>query len=218
MNSCSIFKINISKFLGYDGAYIYEGKAALLKSAIEIYKNPKIYWKESYLYSFYKNFQPKNMGELYDLNKDNNLYHISSYMDFKPWIDKLPLTKKSKGIFGPIDENEIKHRILRLKNIFINIEKFGYLSTETDIVKGYLLILDNDYRFLITSGHHRIAVLKTINYFNKEMHKNILVKFDNKRANKNIVDIRKIQSWPAIRSSYCSQEDALDFVTKYCFG
>ena len=210
--------IDINKFIGYNGALAYEGEAPLLKTAIEIYKNPEINVEESFLYDFYEKFQPKNFGELYKLNSENSLKKISSYIDFKPWIHDFPNHKeKTKGIFGPTDIIEIKHRILRIKNLFANIEQYGYISNETDIIKGYLLLINNDYKFLITSGHHRIAVLKTINMVNKKKFNNILVKFDSKKSTKKIIDIKNIQKWPALASSFCSENDALDFFKKFCF-
>ena len=216
--SNEFLNIDISKFIGYNGALAYEGDAPLLKTAIEIYKNPGIIEEESFLYAFYKKFQPQNYGELYNLNSKNSLNEISSYIDFKPWIHDFPNYKeKSKGIFGPIDKIEIRHRIIRIKNLFINIEKYGYISNETDIIKGYLLVMNNDYKFLITSGHHRIAVLKTINMINKKKFNHVLVKFDSKKSTKKIIDIKNIKQWPALTSSYCSENDALDFFKKFCF-
>ena len=216
--SNEFLNIDISKFIGYNGALAYEGEAPLLKTAIEIYKNPRINAEESFLYAFYENFQPQNYGELYKLDSANSLNKIPSCIDFKPWIHDFPNYKeKSKGIFGPIDKIEIMHRILRIKNLFLNIEKYGYISTENDIITGYLLLMKNDYKFLITSGHHRIAVLKTINMINKKKFNHILVKFDTKKSTKKIIDIKNIKQWPALTSSYCSSNDALDFFMKFCF-
>lgn len=210
------FNIKINNFIGYEGSYIYEGDAPLLKSAIEIYENPEMDFKESYLFKFYKEFQPKNYGQLYDLSKKNSLYCLSSYIDFKPWINDFPQNnKKSKGIFGPIDKNEIEHRFIRLKNLIYNINKFGYLPTDKDIIKGYLLLLEDDYKFLITSGHHRVAVLKAINLFQKDKYNKVLVKFEKKRSNIKIVDITNIKKWPALISLFCSEEDALEFLKKF---
>ena len=211
--------IDISKFIGYNGVFIYEGQAPLLKTAIEIYRNPEINIEESFLYNFYKKFQPQNYGELYKLSNKNSLKKISSHIDFKPWIHDFPnYDKKSKGIFGPIDKIEIQHRIIRIKNLFANIEKYGYVSNERDIIKGYLLLMKNDYKFLVTSGHHRIAVLKTINLFNKEKFNKISVKFDKKRASQKIIDIKNINKWPAVSSNFCSKEDALELFKKYNFN
>lgn len=212
------FNIQINKFIGYGGSYIYDGEAPLLKSAIEIYKNPRIVFNESYLFQFYEKFQPENYGELYQLSERNYLYNLSSYIDFKPWINDFPnYQSKSKGIFGPIDKNEIEHRFTRLKNLFFNINKFGYLPTDEDIIKGYLILIEDDYKFLITSGHHRIAVLKAINSFQKDKYNKVLVSFEGKRSTIKIVDIKNIKKWPALTSLYCSEDDAREFLKKFAF-
>ena len=212
------FNIQINKFIGYGGSYIYDGEAPLLKSAIEIYKNPRIVFNESYLFQFYEKFQPENYGELYQLSERNYLYNLSSYIDFKPWINDFPnYQSKSKGIFGPIDKNEIEHRFTRLKNLFFNINKFGYLPTDEDIIKGYLILIEDDYKFLITSGHHRIAVLKAINSFQEDKYNKVLVSFEGKRSKIKIVDIKNIKKWPALTSLYCSEDDAREFLKKFAF-
>ena len=68
---------------------------------------------------------------------------------FKPWINNvIDNSFIRKGLFGPIEHNEVEHRLIRLKNIFKNIKKFGYVPSDKDIIKGYILKSDNDYRFL----------------------------------------------------------------------
>ena len=52
--STDFVNIDINKFVGYNGALAYEGEAPLLKTAIEIYKNPGINVEESFLYDFSK--------------------------------------------------------------------------------------------------------------------------------------------------------------------
>ena len=72
------FKVDINKFTGFDGYYTFHSEGPLLKSAMEIYKNPNLKFIDSYLYKFYKDFQPKNYGELYKLKTNNSLYKVSS--------------------------------------------------------------------------------------------------------------------------------------------
>ena len=213
------YLVDINKFTGYEGSHFYEGYAPLLKTAQEIYRNKYLKIEESSLFKYYKNFQPKNYGQLYNLKSNNSLYNLSSLVDFKPWIHSYPKYKeKRKGFYGPEEPNEILHRILRIKNIFINIERFGYLPTENDIVKGYLLISNNDYRFLITSGHHRIAVLKALNSFDESIFTHIPVKFENQRSNIKIVNIKNIDIWPSISNKVCSKKDAIELFNKYFFS
>ena len=100
------FKVDINKFTGFDGFYTFNGKAPLLKTAIELFKSPKIKLEESYLYSFYKNFKPKNYGQLYKLSSNNFLYQLSSHYQFKPWINSyIDYRFVRKGLFGPIEHN-----------------------------------------------------------------------------------------------------------------
>ncbi len=212
------YLIDINKFTAYEGSYAYCGEAPLLKTAQEIYKNQSLRMEETSLFKFYKNFKPKNYGQLYNLEITNSLYSLSSLIDFKPWIDSFPKDIiKRKGLFGPEELNEIWHRILRIKNIFKNIERYGYLPTENDIVKGYLLISNNDYRFLITSGHHRIAVLKTLNSFDKSRFNYVPVKFENQRSSTKVVNIKNIEEWPSISNKACFRKDAIELFNKYFY-
>jgi len=212
------YLIDINKFTAYEGSYAFSGEAPLLKTAQEVFKNQSLRTEETSLYKFYKYFQPKNYGQLYNLEISNSLYNLSSLIDFKPWIDSYPNHKiKRKGLFGPEELNEIWHRILRIKNIYKNIERFGYLPTENDIIKGYLLISKNDYRFLITSGHHRIAVLKALNLYDKSRFNYVPVKFENQRSKIKIVNINNIDKWPSISHKACLKKDAIDIFNKYFF-
>ena len=210
-----IFRIDINKITGFDGYYIYNGSAPLLKSAKEIIQNPSLKVNKSYLYKFYNDFQPKNYGELYKLNFKNSLYEVPSFLEFKPWINSFLDTKIKKGLFGPGDLNEIEHRLIRMKNIFKNIDKLGYLPSEKDIIKGYILISNDDYRFLITSGHHRVAVLKAINSINEDYYKKIIVAFEEKRSSLKIVDQKDVDKWPAVINNLCSKEEALELFKKF---
>ena len=213
-----LFNVDINKFTGFDGYYTFNGDAPLFKSALEIYKEPNIKIEDSYLYYFYNYFQPKNYGELYNLNLSNSLYKISSFLQFKPWINSY-IDKKiiSKGLFGPCELIDIEHRLIRLKNLIKNIREFGYIPSEKDIVKGYILRSKGDFRFLITSGHHRIAVLKAINYFYPEKYKSVTVAFEENRCNLKFVDEKDIEKWPAVLNKYCSKKDALEFFNKFFY-
>ncbi len=213
-----IFKVDIKKFTGFDGYYTFNDEAPLLKSAMEIYKKPNIKSKDSYLYYFYNSFQPKNYGELYSLNYNNSLYQIPSFLQFKPWINSKADKKNiRKGLFGPAEFNDVEHRLIRLKNLLKNIKELGYIPTKKDIVKGYILLSKDDFRFLITSGHHRIAVLKVLNYFNPNQFKKVSVAFEENRSSLRFVDEKDIDKWPAVANHFCSKKDALEMFYKFFY-
>ena len=212
----NIFKVDINKFTGFDGYYTFNGQAPLLKSAIQICKNPNLNVNESYLYKFYRDFQPKNYGELYNLNVKNSLYNLPSELQFKPWVNTFVDTKKiRKAIFGPCGFKEVEHRLIRLKNIFKNVIEFGYAPSEKDIIKGYILRSKDDYRFLITSGHHRVAVLKAINYLYPKKFNKVTVAFEESRSNLKYIDQENVDNWPAVTQKYCSRKDALELFSKF---
>ena len=211
-----LIQIDIDKFTGYEGFYVFNGIAPLFNCAKELYENPKIRLEDSSLYHFYNEFQPINYEELYKLSKTNSLSKISSLYDFKPWLHSFINIKSIRnGLFGPINKNDIQHRFIRIKNILKNIEQFGYCPTEKDIIKGYLLISNNDYRFLITAGHHRVAALKAINLYQPKRFKKVLTKFEERRINLKAVYEKDIYHWPAVKSNFCSIQDAKELFYKY---
>ncbi len=212
----NIFKVDINKFTGFDGYYTFNGPAPLFNSAIQICKKPNLNVNESFLYEFYRDFQPKNYGELYNLNIKNSLYSIPSELQFKPWVNTFVDTKKiRKAIFGPSGFKEVEHRLIRLKNIFKNVIEFGYAPSEKDIIKGYILRSKDDYRFLITSGHHRVAVLKAINYLYPKKFNKVTVAFEETRSNLKYIDQENVDYWPAVSHKYCSRQDALELFSKF---
>ena len=95
------------------------------------------------------------------------------------------------------------------------INKFGYIPSDIDIIKGYILISEDDYRFLITSGHHRVAVLKAINKVYPQKFRKVIVTFEKKRCNLRIVDQNEVENWPAVNNNFCSREDALELFGKF---
>tara|TARA_B100000401_G_C52382966_1_gene520454 strand:- start:178 stop:585 length:408 start_codon:yes stop_codon:yes gene_type:complete len=132
-----------------------------------------------------------------------------------PWLHKAPLPIFNAGVFGPKHNSAIKHRLIRLKNIIHNINLFGYLPTEEDSIKGYIAILDKNYRFVITAGHHRVAVLKALNTINPKKYNLITVKFDTKRVKYKIVDNKEVKDWPGVKSGFVDIKDSLEIYRKY---
>ena len=211
----SIFLIDIKKFSGYEGSYYFDDHSPLTKTAIQLINNKNLKIEDSYLFDFFKKFQPKKYGDLYNLSAKNKLFNLSSNTIFMPWLHEVPISGFHSGVFGPKHKSAIKHRILRLKNIIHNINLYGYIPTEDDSIEGYIAILDRDYRFVITSGHHRVAVLKAINHLNSKKYNLVSVKYDLKRVKYRNVNNKEIEIWPGIKSGYIDSKDSLELYENY---
>lgn len=210
-----IFLVNIKKFSGFEGSYYFNGKDPLVNTALQLLKNKNLNYKESYLYNYYNNFQPKTYGDVYHLSKKNKLNILESTNHFHPWIHSSPTNQFRPGLFGPKDITNVIHRITRLKNLIENINNYGYIPTNEDIIEGYILLKDNDFRFLITGGHHRVAVLTSL-YMNQNInYENLEVKYDNSRVKVKIINQKDISNWPGVKSKYLSEEDALEMFNCY---
>ena len=211
----SLFLVDIKKFTGYEGSYYFDEDSPLTNTAIQLIQKRRLKIEDSYLYKFFLEFQPKTYGELYELSNKNKLFNLSSNTIFMPWIHDSPLSIFHAGVFGPKHKSGVKHRLIRLRNIIENIELYGYLPTLEDSIEGYIAILNNDYRFVITAGHHRVAVLKALNKQNPEKYNFISVKYDLKRLNFNVVNNKEICEWPGIKSGFIDIDDSLEFYRKY---
>jgi hypothetical protein len=184
----------------------------LVMTAKELLLDPKIKLEETYLFKFFQIFKPKNLMEVFLLNTEDNhirdfsrLSNLNQYTLFYPWFHKYPQRFLVPGMFGPKDISFPKLRYIRLKNLIFLIQKYDYIPSKDDQICGYKLVNDNDYRFVITAGSHRSAVLKALN---KKTH--IAVKFDDLRVNRNFFEIRiqDIKSWPGVSSGYISKKEA----------
>ena len=216
-NLTNFFNVNIKKFTGFEGHYYYSGIDPLVSTALELIENNSWDIDKYYLYKYFENFQPKTYGEVYHLSKNNKLHQIESTNFFHPWIHQKPTNKFRLGLFGPKDITAVEHRITRLKNLINNINNYGYIPSKSDIIEGYILLKDHDYRFLITSGHHRVAVLTAMHMKNSAVFNELAVKFDDSRVKFKIVKEDHVLNWPGVKSKYLSKEDALEMFNKYFY-
>lgn len=211
------FKVNIKNFTGFEGNKYYTKNNPLVNTAIQLINNKDLNDNDSYLFNYFNIFQPKTYGEVYYLNKDNKLHELESTNHFHPWIHKLPTNTFRAGLFGPKDITNVEIRLIRLKNIINNINEFGYIPSKDDIIEGYILLKKDDYRFLITGGHHRIAVIIAMHMMNinKDKYGEIIVKYEKKRTNVKIVKEEDVNNWPGVKSGYLSSNDALEMFNHY---
>lgn len=92
------------------------------------------------------------------------------------------------------------YRLVKLRHSILQ-EGFDFFKDPYDPVQGYILEREQDYRLLVFSGQHRVAVLSGLK------HETIPVKF----VNKFIVRVENIDSWPLVRIGLWDQEDAMNY-------
>ena len=214
INNNNCFLVNITKFSGFEGHYYFNKNDPLVNTALQLLENINLKLEESYLFNYYQNFQPKTCGDLYKLNLNNKLHNIKSTTFFHPWIHSKPTTQFRAGLFGPKDITNVEHRILRLKNLINNINEFGYSPIDKDIIEGYILQKNDDFRFVITGGHHRVAVLTAMYQKNKK-YELIQVKYDTERVRIKIIKENDVLNWPGVKSGYLNENDAIEMFNKY---
>lgn len=193
----------------------------LVSTVNELNLNPNIELENSSIYKFFKNHKPKNLAELFFLDKNKSKNQLNSRLDklsqftlFYPWLHKYPQRFLVPGMFGPKDISFPKSRFIRLKNLIYLIKKYGLRNEENDQISGYMLCMKNDYRFVITAGTHRASVLKSIFY---DKYKYVEVSYDNLRVDEKFfkVKLEDIDLWPGVKSGYIKKEEAEKFFISF---
>jgi len=215
----SFFRVDINKVCSDTGKKIFDNKFPLYKASLEIIENDSNFnFSESFLNQYLKNFDPKNYAEVFNINnKKNILAKLSKHSKFYPWMHSLPQRHLSPGLFGPKKNIFIKYIFERLQNLISSMIKCKYVIDNTNPIMGYLMLNNNDYRFIITSGTHRTSVISAL--YNKRLLnlESFICKFDNYRIKEDfyIIDINKINSWPAVKKGYISKKDAYEHFHSY---
>lgn len=115
------FLINIKKFSGFEGCfYYYSGHNPLVNTTKQLLNQHNLKPEDSYLFTYYNQFQPKTYGQVYNLNPKNKLHQLKSTDYFHPWIHPIPTNIFRGGLFGPKDISIVKLRLIRLQNLINN--------------------------------------------------------------------------------------------------
>lgn len=187
-------------------------------------QNPEITYSESILKRFYDTFQPKNRQEQWLEEEVEEIKPLSQGWPIRPWdighkrIPKQYMTeriKERKGNqhFGPnslaFGEDQYKRLINTYKMIQMNgfhpeIFPDGYLN-------GVLLVKDDDYRFLLIEGQHRIPALSLMGV------KNLYCQFNPQKQYPRIVNYDEIESWAQVSNGLYTKEVAEKIFIKYFY-
>ena len=186
------------------------------------FNNPAYTFKDSILYKELKTNRFTNLSEYFNLNEPNNLTKYSKFYEFYPWdsITKILPTKLS-GIYS---DSIIEMHFVKFKRVLEGLKKYNLKYNIKNMIKGYILKKnDNDFRFVVTSGTHRIIVLKYLNLNNNNntninTNMNIITNTNtdnNTNINKIIIcentkeiKLEDINNWYYVKNKIISKENA----------
>lgn len=187
-------------------------------------ENPNLQYKDSVLKEYYDNFQPKNLEEGLFGQRGKAPKLRKGWIGY-PWdwekeqrvifMDKLKDTRPG-GIhfFGPNTIEFGQGEFDRLIKLYTMFKRQGYHPElfSDGYISGYCLIKENDYRFIVTEGQHRIAVLAALGY------KNIRCRLTHRPEYPQIVDIKDAKKWPQVENRAYSRNYATKIFNRFFEG
>jgi len=166
------------------------GRNPLVNVASDYIQNGTITYSDSELESFYNNYQPPNLAEMFQLEGKlhDDLVRLPADWVVFPWengkmenkvhfLEKLVRYEtKSRGrelslgdgygLVGPISRARGELEISTLINLIESIKANGYRRGDGDFedIKASVLIDGTDYKYFIKDGIHRLVVLSALGY------------------------------------------------------
>ena len=187
-------------------------------------------WKQSLWYKYYTTYCPKNLNDIYKTNIDT-LKKLSPQTIFEPWTHDYPIpTYKFKrlGMFGPKNKNYIYQQIKKTKSLITSIQKNGFIESNeiNNNIVVEILKFNDKIKYLVTSGNHRINVLKALGFKNVNVclkqnahlkSKNLINNkiYDKNKPYRTIINYNSADNWPAVKSNYMSKKNAQDMFKAY---
>lgn len=198
------FDVEIDEIVGNFGFDFSKDTHPFVRTTIQDIINKKNNYDTSYLKHYYSTFCPKNLAEVLSYNSlDNfeNLKNYSQFLRFEPWRESEILISGYEGEgnqnFGPVTKFKGHYEFNKLKELHHSIITKGY--TPSHNITGYFMRYDDQYRFRITDGVHRTAVLSALGY------EKIRVQFDPRMPR--VICFNDSHNWPKVK------QDKIDLQT-----
>lgn len=214
------------RFLGIHGYKVIQKGTAPFISTLEEYKDTKAKnYKDSPLCEFYSKFQPKTISEYLCLESASNslMNSLPPSGAFLPWqnvdpteqVNQRALQVESDNqehktnigssggdpFYGPVTTEKASLEYDRLTKVFDSIQKHGFkIDTKgKNNINAIVLENNNDYRYFIISGQHRIAALSALGYEEValQIYKGLIVRRS------------EVDFWPGVTKGYFSSLEAL---------
>lgn len=196
--------------------YDYAGRS-FNKSSIT---NPLIYIMNTYLNKGYQeasnlllNYQtgynPLNLHEIFFSNiKYTSLqkFDLMSEPYLLPWVPEtvireFPITYKPQLIKGPY---KTKFEIKRITSIVDSIRSLGFDSSFEGYPKGIIIERNGIQKFIVLSGHHRVAAMSVLNFESIPVARYCIQKINYP----SIINCDNLSSLPVVKSGIMSENEA----------
>lgn len=168
------------------------------------------YGKEA-LEDFYKQHRPKSVFEEHFLKERNSRKAGLPWFlnDNAKYIGEHGLDEAhGKQQFGPVSDKKIALEARRLDDVLISIQQHGYQPRIAGgYPRGYLIKKNQNYRFVVVGGQHRVAAMVHLGY------KNIHVAFQ--PGWPRLINEIDCIDWPLVRNGIMSRENALEIFDAY---
>lgn len=186
-----------------------------IKQLEEFEESINIVYDKSYLKRFYKQWQPKTIGEVFGIsckNVDGYLNQELKNSFLLPWQTTSAITRSVGGwqYSGPTSCKMGREHFNRLKNVYASILKYGYKPENNQNkfdthIKGYFLKKSDEFKFIITNGTHRMAV---VSFLERSLNDMGQVPVTFRINNPRVIDIANVLEWPQVHNKNISKSDA----------
>jgi len=195
---------------------------------LEYKRNKNLTYSGSVLERYYNTWHPKNATEALLKNKPgpSKFSDIPPFAYVVPWTNKKfsdradkarkfmkaentdagnPEIGSDEGYnhFGPVSTRKGQLEFNRLITVYNSINDTGYKRERggDGDIRGYLLRRDEQYRFLIYGGYHRLAAVAALGY------ESIPVRIDNTI----VIEHRDADYWPQVQRGIWSKQHAVNY-------
>lgn len=201
-----------------------------VQTIVDYDKKKVIEYGSSALESYYSKYQPKSASEVLKITNNKTLDESPALGYVFPWDEFTPeeMIRKRKRValsenhaigsaldlsyghtdFGPVSIEKGKIEFYRLIETFKSIKERGYIEKpylSDGGIRGYFLVAEEDWCFIIKAGKHRSYALSALGY------DSIPVILDTSFGT---VECRDIPYWRQVINGTFTEEEASIFVNK----
>ena len=192
-------------------------------TATQLQENNSIDSRDTELFNHYQNYNPSTLFDIYGVV--DKLKEFPCNNIFLPWIHYRPVSEFIDVAFMYREEEFIEKQITKVKNLIDSIKIQGYApekfpDKKGGYITGYWLKHNEDKKFYVCSGNHRVSICFCLDQgtkipFKYEKRKHLK---DRDLANRRkdvlkIYDTKNASQWPSVTSGFLNVEEAI-LITK----